>query len=248
MGLGLIKALNLQDQIREHLVDLIIEDEYGPGDRLPSERELAQTLGVGRGSLRQAVVALELDGLLEVRTSSGIYVAPEGAAKAYRRPAANGTDMPPLDIIRARRTVEGETAALAAGHAGHAGIEAAVAAHEELLRRDERYDVRHPADRHFHLVIADAAGNKALAEVVVKLWEMQRGRLYMRMEDHFSTAPMREEAVRDHARIVRALRERDPAGARRAMHLHLDRLYADLATSSPSGDADGDDPFEGATG
>lgn len=232
MGLAIIQNPKLHESIEEQLIDLVTGEDYRPGDRLPSERELAAQLGVGRGSVRQAVIALELAGVLEVRVSSGIFVSDEGLANAYRRPSPQGGDIPPLDIIRARRAVEGETAALAAGHATRAQIEGIAAVQEEFERRDRRYDLRHPSDRGFHLAIAQASGNAALAAMVEALWEMQRGRLYERMEDYFSTASMRDYALRDHALVLDALRDGDPKRARTAMHRHLDRIYTGLATSA----------------
>ena len=251
MGLALITNTRLHDRIEDELIDLIVSEDFRPGDRLPSERDIARTLGVGRGSLRQAVVALELDGILEVRTSSGIYVASNGLAEVYRRPAGSA-DVPPLDVIHARRAVEGEAAALAAGHASEDAIADIALVQERFKSRDGRYDLRHPADRGFHVAIAEASGNRALAALVVDLWEMQRGRLYERMEDHFSTAAMRDDAIRDHDRILAALQGRGPAGARAAMHRHMDRIYANLAHSSsepsgkppdePPGESSGDGP------
>lgn len=231
MGLGLLQIPKLHDHIEEQIIDLVVTGEFKPGDRLPAERELAQRYGVARGSVRQAVLALELDGVLDIRMSSGIYIAEQGVKQAYRRPAMRTGGMPPLDVLQARRAVEGETAALAAGHAGAEDIALVRAAFEELSEHESRYDLRHPADRKFHAAIAVASGNKALAMIVQDLWEMQRGKLYMRMEDHFASVGMRDNAVADHEKILNCIEAGDSYRARAAMHQHLDRLYMNLANA-----------------
>lgn len=233
---GRIESRKLHDRIEEHLTDLILDEGLRPGDRLPSERDLATMLGVGRGSVRQALVALELSGVVEIRSNAGAFVAHDGVSTAYGMPSA-GDEVPPLDIIAARRAVEGETAALAAGHAPDAALAAVARTIEEFEAAERRYDLGHPADRGFHIAIAEASGNRALARLVVELWDMQRGRLYRRLEDHFSTAPMRDLAIQDHERIVAALLARDPVAARGAMHAHLDRIYLNLSTGALGGAA-----------
>ena len=204
MPLTSLSPVSLQDQIEEHLVSFILTEERRPGARLPSERELATRLGVGRGSVRQALVALEVAGVVEIRPNSGVYVASGGLSRAYARPT--GPDaVPPLDIVLARRMVEGEAAALAAGHARDAQLDRVAATITAFERAETRYDLRHPADRDFHLLIAEAGGNRAVERLVADLWEMQRGKLYLRLEDHFSTAPMRDLAIADHKAVMEAL-------------------------------------------
>ena len=96
--------------------------------------------------------------------------------------------------------------------------------------RDRRYDLRHPEDRGFHVAIAEASGNAAMARPVVGLRDMQRGALHQRLEDHFSTAPMRDLAIEDHRRIGTALARRDPEAWHDAMHAHTERIHVNLST------------------
>ncbi len=232
MPLEALTPQRLHDQIADRILRLILEGEYGPGDKLPPERELAEALGVSRGSLRQALVALDVAGVLTIRVSTGVFVNDRAMSIANRLPVAALTEAPPLDIIRARRTVEGETAALAAERASDAQIARIRDAEAALERREGRYDLRHPSDRAFHLAIAETAGNKALEHLVHELWDMQRGQLYQRLEDHFSTPAMRDLAIKDHRLIVDAVALRRPDEARQAMHRHLDRVHTNLATSA----------------
>ena len=92
-------------QIRTHIEN----GEFPSGSRLPSERELAQQLKVSRPSVREALIALEVEGLVEVRTGSGVFVCKPQRAFPYHAPSEG-----PLEIMRARIAIEGETAAMAA--------------------------------------------------------------------------------------------------------------------------------------
>ena len=230
MPLDALKPRKLHDRIESRLVELLLSDGFRPGDRLPSERDLAALLGVSRGSLRQALVALELDGVVEIRNNSGAYVTPDGLSQAWRRPMGDAPEVPPLDIVLARRTLEPEVARLAATAASDAALAEIEASVVRFADEGGRYDLRHPEDRGFHVGIAEASGNAAMARLVVALWDMQRGALYERLEDHFSTAPMRDLAIEDHRRIGAALSARDPEAARDAMHAHLERIHVNLST------------------
>jgi len=230
MPLDALTPRKLHDRIGARLVELLLSDGFRPGDRLPSERELATLLSVSRGSLRQALVALELDGVVEIRSNSGAYVAPDGLSRAWRRPSGDAPEVPPLDIVLARLTLEPQAARRAATCATDAALVTIAASVTRFADGDRRYDLRHPEDRGFHVAIAAASGNAALARLVVALWDMQRGALYERLEDHFSTAAMRDLAIEDHRRISTALARRDPEASHDAMHAHIERIHVNLST------------------
>ncbi len=107
-----INSKRLYEQVADQIGDLIRSGEFEPGQRLPAERDLAKSLGVSRPVVREAMVALEIAGLVEVRTGSGAYV---------RQPDKEETTLnaghSPTDVLNARMIVEGETAALAAANA-----------------------------------------------------------------------------------------------------------------------------------
>ena len=111
----------LYRQIADQLRSLIGNGEFTVGARLPAERDLARQFGVSRPSVREALIALEVEGWVEVRTGSGVYVQDRAQRKAERLP---GTEWGPLELIRARRVVEGETAALAAAQARRKDLDA----------------------------------------------------------------------------------------------------------------------------
>src|SRR5947209_3168336 len=112
MPLQAIGSQRLYRQIAGQVRALITEGEFPTGSRLPAERDLARQLGVSRPSVREALIALEVEGWVEVRTGSGIYVQePRTAAPASRSAPAPGhpaADWGPLEVMRARELVEAE--------------------------------------------------------------------------------------------------------------------------------------------
>src|SRR5690242_1061686 len=114
-----IATQRLYQQAAQQIRELIARGEFRPGDRLPPERDLARKLGISRPTVREAMVALEIAGLIEIRTGAGIFVsaaAPaNGGAEARAATAASFDAGPsPLELLAARRMIEGEIAAEAA--------------------------------------------------------------------------------------------------------------------------------------
>ena len=198
---------------------LIREEDIKPGERLPAERDLAAKLGVSRTSLREALIALELGGVVEVRGGSGVYVSEQAAQKSARPAAGPG----PFEVLAARRMVEVEVAALAAKNATPAAVDAILVAVEQMEQNQENLGANESADRDFHLAIARAAGNSALVGVIEYLWN-QRGTLWHKLTEHFQTEELRQQTLLDHRAILAAIASQDVAGARTAMRAHLDRV------------------------
>ncbi len=218
MPLQAVDSRRLYRQIADQIAALIEKGEYTAGARLPPERDLARALGVSRPSVREALIALEVEGYVEVRMGSGVYVlGPRAAAVHETLPSDSG----PFELIRARSLVESECAALAAKSASKAQLRSI----EEALRQmdADRAQGRMPleSDRAFHQRIAEASGNSALALVVSTLWAQRTGPLFLRLEHHFDTPALWGSAIREHREIVRAIARGDAAGARAAMRRHM---------------------------
>jgi DNA-binding FadR family transcriptional regulator len=223
MPIQAIESQRLYRQIADQLSGLIASGEFANGQRLPSERELAALLGVSRQSVREALIALEIAGKVEVRVGAGIYVAaPRPVAVAPADPEGEG--MGPFELLRARWLIEGEIAAVAARQGRPEDLAAIRSAVEEMQRRQLRNANAETADRDFHLGIASATHNSALLSVVHDLWDRGRGAIWKRMEHHFQTPELRAAALRDHRAILEAIEARDERGARAAMRQHLDRV------------------------
>ena len=221
MSIEPIAAPRLYQRIAETLAGLIDAGEFSAGDRLPAERELARRLDVSRASLREALSALELEGYVQIRVGSGVYVR---ARRRRIRPVTlrfKTAEISPFDMLRARRLIESETAALAARHATAAQIDAIEAAFARLAVDMRASRGRSEGDRLFHVSIAEAAGNTALAAIVRQLWGAWQQPLNTRLEALFVTMQRRRDNVGEHRRILEAIRARDATAARAAMRRHL---------------------------
>src|SRR5512142_3187153 len=107
MPIQTVDTDRLYRKIARQLSELIASGEFAPGQRLPAERELAQQLGVSRPSVREALIALEIEGKVEVRVGAGVFVAPPRPVGLP--PLSTDEGEGPFELIRARRVVEGET-------------------------------------------------------------------------------------------------------------------------------------------
>ncbi len=222
MPIQAVDNRRLYRQIADQIATLIEGGEYPPGVRLPAERELATQLAVSRPSVREALIALEVEGYVEVRVGSGVYVTNSGSGVG--RNAALPADSGPFELIRARRLIEGECAALAAREASRAQIRSIEDALDEMVREHKTNKGVMPlaADRLFHLRIAEAGGNSALVLVVKTLWDQRTGPLFMQFERHFTTDATWDIAIKEHRDVLTAIAKHDPKAARAAMRRHMD--------------------------
>src|SRR3569623_34716 len=124
MPLQTLEPQRLYRQIAGQLRTLIGKGEFKPGARQPAERDLAKQLGVSRPSVREALIALEVEGWVEVRTGAGVFVLERAKKPIVTRKSIAENEWGPLELIRARRVIEGEVAALAATHAKRKNLQA----------------------------------------------------------------------------------------------------------------------------
>jgi GntR family uxuAB operon transcriptional repressor len=199
--------------------ELIRDEGIGAGQRLPPEREMATRLAVSRASLREALIALELGGVVEVRGGSGVYLTRGQTPRSAPDEAGPG----PFEVLAARRLVEAEVCASAARMASDSAIAAIGHAVLEMERQHDNYNSNEQLDRDFHLALARATGNSAMVGAVDHLWK-QRGRLWHKLKEHFQTEELRQATLLDHRRILEAIVARDPAAAHAAMRAHLERV------------------------
>jgi DNA-binding FadR family transcriptional regulator len=228
MPLQAVESSRLYRQIAEQLRGLISAGEFDAGTRLPAERDLAKQLGVSRPSVREALIALEVEGWVEVRTGSGVYV--RGRTQPAPAPEAS-TEWGPLELIRARRVVEGETAAIAATTARRKDIEAMTRAIEHMRDLADRNVMPLEGDRDFHLAIVECCGNVVLAETVQGFWDSRRGPIFTRLGGYFESVKSWRSAIAEHEAIRDAIAARDAEGARRAMHAHMDKSHQRFSAS-----------------
>ncbi len=226
MPLQAVEPLRLYRQIAGQIAALIEQGEYRVGTKLPAERELATLLGVSRTSVREAIISLELAGLVEVRVGTGIFVreAPGTRATPLLATASNDSGPGPFELLSARAVIEGEIAALAARRHTKTEVRGLRATIERMRVHAEDFVERDAADREFHERIAAMTGNGALTWVVSSLWDQRRGDLWTRTETHFHTPALRAKTLLDHEAIADAISGHDPDRARTAMRHHLSRV------------------------
>ncbi|MDB5458203.1 MAG: GntR domain protein [Caulobacter sp.] len=218
----------LYQQVATAIADSIRDGVYTPGQRLPSERDLAEDYRVSRPTVREAMIALEIRGLVEARHGSGVYVTQAPPAET----PAPELDIGAFELTEARRLFEGESCALAATtitEAELAELETILAEMVDENNRDVSGDL---ADRRFHVAIAQATRNAAIVTTVENLWDLR----YKSPLCKAMLARARQVGVRplidDHREILDSLKAHDPRAARDAMREHLGRVIDNLLTAT----------------
>ena len=219
MRLQAVEPRRLYRQIADQIRGLIASGKVARGARLPAERDLAKQLRVSRPSLREALIALEMEGLLDVRVGSGIYVTQPGARLSG---AELGNAYGPFEVMHARWLIEGECAALAAKNASAEQVRALRDAHLRMVDATRKDPNPLEADRAFHVRLAEASGNSALVLLVETLWDQRVGPLYRALERKIEHDGMAGETLKEHQAILSAVSRRDAAGARAATRRHMD--------------------------
>jgi GntR family transcriptional repressor for pyruvate dehydrogenase complex len=223
MPLQAVVNRKLYIQIAEQITTLIESGEFRPGRQLPSERDLAQELGVSRPTVREALIALEVAGLVEVKVGVGAFV----------RAAAKGplpeTDHSALEIMQARALVEPELAALAARHITEEGRAELAGIVATMRGQTARREWSQDSDRALHLLIAEHCGNQALREVALTLWRGREQGLSATFHQHLSRQPaLLDRIMADHDGIAAAIAAGEPDQARAAMAAHLDYVQKEM--------------------
>jgi DNA-binding FadR family transcriptional regulator len=218
----MVEPRRLYEHIARKLAKAIANGEYEIGQRLPSERELAQTFEVSRPTVREAIIALELDELVEVRLGSGVYVLNRQPPSGHE----GVTDIGPFELLEARRAIEGEAAALAALRIDDSQIEQLTNLVQEMSddNRDNEIRMSEDADRRFHELIAASTQNSAFIAAVQMLWDARARSPQSHRLDDKGRASGLKPPIEEHMLIVRALERRNPDAARAAMHKHLTRV------------------------
>lgn len=217
----------LYHTVANKLLELIDSGVFPPGSRLPGERELAKRFGVSRVSIREAEIALQAQGRVEIKVGSGVYVLDRSSLPVYGLPKVG-----PFELTEARALFEGEAAALAApmisdkdlAHLEHL-IEVMIGKVDDELTPDE-------ADSEFHLTIARATNNHAILFVVDSLWKMRKEAA--ELQTVYKTVCTKDNSHREdeHKVILDALRRRDSSAARTAMRTHFTRMIEALLVES----------------
>ncbi len=216
---------SLSDEIVEQIIDLISRSVLKPGERLPSEKELCLRFGVGRTTIREALRSMAVMGILDGRVGEGTFVSPDSRKYLEKvlqwgllidRKSVN-------DLVETRLMLESQTAYAAAARATAANLREIEEALEGMQRSFDRPKEYLEHDLRFHLAIARATQNK----ILFNLLTMTRGYLQTWISESLSKPSTRkvraraESSVREHQKILQALRKRKPDEARQAMAEHI---------------------------
>lgn len=216
-----------QDRLYQDLARSLMEElssgRYPVGARLPAERELATTYNVSRPTVREAMIALEVQGLVEVKVGSGAYVR--------RLPGKGdipGFNITAFELTEARLIFEGEAAALAARQITDDEIAEIARLVEAIAQENLQPDGAERADRDFHLAIARATRNTAIYNAIEHLWELRSTSPEAALLHEKARTANIKPVVDEHTAVLNALRSRDPAAARAAMRAHLSQVIDSL--------------------
>ena len=191
----------------------------------PPERELAKRLGVSRSSVREALIALEMTGWVDIRTGNGIYVAQPLPQAAIPQESETCSLQ---DLLQAREAFEGMLAGFAALN-GTAGQRAALLAlTAELQHYNENDAAFLEQDKRFHLLIGEMSGNDVLRDLLEQLWNRRHSPHVQRLERHYADNSFAQAMNADHQQIADAIVAGDKAAARQAMESHLQHVQQRL--------------------
>ena len=227
MPIEIIETRRLYRQIADQIASLIAAGEYTPGMRLPAERMLAEQLKVSRPSVREALIALEVEGWVDIRGGTGVFVRerhptqqPEETQPATAEKEAL-SPVGPIELLDARDLVEPEVAALAARNATEEMIAALSRILGDMVCCSSTDPKHMDYDHQFHFALAEATGNGALVQIMETLWAMRLAPLYVQLQNHFHNEAIWQQAILEHREIYDAVRSRDTKAARAAMHRHV---------------------------
>ena len=227
-----IEAEKLSHSVVKQIEQLILRGILRPGERLPSERELSERLGVSRPSLRDAVAELQARGLLATRAGAGIYVADvlgSALSPALIKLFAGHSEAV-FDYLAFRRDLEG----IAAARAAQRGSETDLKVIDAILKKMEvAHRKRDPSeeadlDAEFHLAIIEASHNVILLHMMRSSFDLLREGVFFNRQQMFKNRTTRDMLLDQHRAINNAVQGRDPEAARQAVKAHLDYVEAEL--------------------
>ncbi|MBF9044859.1 FCD domain-containing protein [Rhodobacterales bacterium HKCCE4037] len=229
-----IEAEKLSQSVVKQIEQLVLRGVLRPGDRLPSERELSERLGVSRPSLREAVAELQSKGLLATRAGAGIYVADVlGSAFSPALVALlSAHEEAIFDYIAFRQDLEG----IAAERAATQGSDTDLKVIDTIFRKMEAaHRKRNPSDEaeldaEFHLAIIEASHNVILLHMMRASFDLLRQGVFYNRQQMFKNRTTRDMLLDQHRAINEAIQARDPVRAKAAVVAHLEYVTEELSS------------------
>lgn len=222
-----IKIKKIYEEIVEQLKEMISNGELKPGQKLPSERDMAESLGVSRASVREALTALEAIGILDIRPGEGTFVR-ETSVSATFAPLAMVLEMeqnPGGQLMEVRRVLETEMAALAAQRATEEDLKN-IETNLNHMKTAQTISQSVEADLRFHFTIAEATHNTILLRIMNTVADLMHNAFRVQREELF--ADKGTEIICEHEAIYNAIRDRNSEAAKSKMLQHIDNIQAGI--------------------
>ncbi|CAH0181002.1 FadR/GntR family transcriptional regulator [Pseudomonas brassicacearum] len=207
-------------KIADQLRNYIAQGDFKAGSRLPPERDLTQLLGVSRPSLREALIALEIDGDIEIKMGSGVYV--RAKPKDGKNPSMTLGESP-SELMQARALIEGESVILACLHGKKSDYRYLQDCIDAMRASIANGQPPLEDDRRFHQRLAKMSGNSALVRIITALFDERHNPISAHLSKHSENALTWEAAVVEHEAILHAVANKDVLGAQTSMRQHLSR-------------------------
>ena len=227
-----VQPEKLSASVVRQIEQLILRGILSPGERLPSERELAERLGVSRPSLRDAIAELQEGGLLTAKAGSGIFVADvlgSAFSPALIRLFARH-DEAVFDYLSFRRDMEGLAAECAAQFGSDADLKLIQTIFDKMVAAGDPSvsDEAASLDAQFHSAIMDASHNVVMLHMMRSMFDLLHEGVFYNRRIMFSRHTTYEVLLAQHSAINAALQARDPKAARTAVEAHLDYVKQSL--------------------
>lgn len=231
MGFVSIQNNRLAFKVAQQIIECIKNGEYKPGERLPSERELAEKMKVSRGPLREALSSLQTANIIKTKNGAGTYVNDSAPSKrnAFKALASALSGQSPIDILEVREAIEVKAAALAAENRTEKDIENLINAVEKLKKLIRSGKDPREADMEFHLAIAKATHNTVLEktmDLIISLmdqdfWETSMEILSIRVSQDEKEV---EDYISLHENILKAIINKNKERTEILMKLHINQV------------------------
>lgn len=222
------QELRTYKRIGEILCTRLIEGIYQVGDKLPTERELAEEFAVSRTVIREALIMLELKNLIDIRKGSGVYIIQQ-PTEINNETNTGSADIGPFELLQARQLLESSIAEFAAIQASKKDIEQLRAILNQEIKSLAQGNSDYIADEDFHRYIAEITQNEVLIRLQEELWNYRtESDMWKGLHSHIPDQSYRHLWLQDHENILIAIQRKNPALAKKAMWQHLENVKENL--------------------
>jgi GntR family transcriptional repressor for pyruvate dehydrogenase complex len=229
-----IKTKKIYEEIVEQLKGMISRGDLQPGNKLPAERDMAESLGVSRASVREALTALETMGILDIRPGEGTFVKRTSDSKTFEPlTLLLGFERnPEAQMMEVRRILETESAALAAVRSTTEDLQK-IEASLLVMKTAKSVQEAVEADLRFHYSIAEATKNTVLLRIMNTVSDLMHHTFRQAREDLYANPNLGPRIISEHDAINKAIQERKPDEAWAKMLEHINNIESGIKSASP---------------